>query len=98
MRNWRIGRPVANMLGVMGISSSLMFVSPSGRLFTNDMSRFVVGIIVYGIHAFSQKSLKLPVSGLEIQRIITIKAIWRGAAAYQLGNTSSRTITEVKQR
>ena len=36
VRNWRIGRPVANMLGVMGISSSLMFVSPSGRSFTND--------------------------------------------------------------
>ena len=28
----------------------------------------------------------------------TEKASGRGAAAYQLGNTSSRTITEVKQR
>ena len=24
--------------------------------------------------------------------------VWLGAAAYQLGNTSSRTITEVEQR
>ena len=30
--------------------------------------------------------------------LMNSRAVFKGAAAYQLGNTSSRTITEVKQR
>ena len=33
-----------------------------------------------------------------MRNLVLTKYIWFGAAAYQLGNTSSRTITEVKQR
>ena len=56
-----------------------MFVSPRGSCCAElplNQSRFLVGIIINGIHAFSQKSFKLFASGLESQCNITIKAIW----------------------
>ena len=57
---------------------------------------------IYRIHAFSQKSFKLLVSGLESQRIITIKAIWfvrkgrRKAGAEQLRMISQWIAQECK--
>ena len=78
-----------------------------------NWSRFVVGIIINGIHAFSQKRFKLVVSGLESQRIITIKAIWfvlqgdepseskeeswNGAIAHDLAMDQSRMLTSKKR-
>ena len=55
-------------------------------------------VVVFAVYIPPKYTAKQNREALDYLNDAVLKAKTSGAAAYQLGNTSSRTITEVKQR